>query len=140
MKHIRIIISAVAVSLALLTGCSAAPKAAEPAPAAATTTAAAPAEEKVDRTAAFKEANPGAAWLGSVNKAVQYESGRLQVDTSVVDPRGADGSEPAMTAVALCKAAVASFPEYANISVMEKDGTHFVLFGHPSYPNGCTEV
>lgn len=100
------------------------------------------AEDYVDRTEAFKAANASAAWLGSVESAMETEPGRLQINTTVVDPRGPDGSEPALVALSVCNAAVASFgATYPHIKVMEADGTHFVLFGHPAVPEGvCTEV
>lgn len=96
----------------------------------------------VDRTEEFRAANPDATWLSSLKSAMETEPGRLQIDTTVVDPRGPDGSEPALVAVSMCNAAVASFgAAYPHIKVMEADGTHFVLFGHPAVPDGaCTEV
>ena len=142
--------AAVAAAL-LLTGCAASPSPADTAPAATpgttapSQTAAAPeslpaASSDPDKTADFKTANAGAAWVGQIKSATAAEPGRIKIETSIVDPRGADGSEPARTAIAICEAAVAIFgPSY--VAVMEDDGTHFVLFGHPSVPAGaCTEV
>lgn len=144
-------IPALATAALLLTGCSsstppAAPATAAPTPTTtASQTAAAPesiptASGEADKTADFKAANANAAWVGQVKSATQTEPGRISIDTSVVDPRGADGSEAAKTAIAICESAVALFgPSY--VAVMEDDGTHFVLFGHPSVPKGaCAEV
>ncbi|WP_164201880.1 hypothetical protein [[Micrococcus luteus] ATCC 49442] len=93
-----------------------------------------------DRTADFTTANANATWVKQIRSATESEPGRMTIGTSLVDPRGADGSEPARTAIAICEAAVAIFgPSY--VAVMEDDGTHFVLFGHPSMPKGeCAEV
>lgn len=91
-----------------------------------------------DRTAAVKAALSDN--LAAVVKtAVQSEPGRLQIDTSLVDPRGAAGSPDAKKATAICEAAVAKFGA-AHVSVMENDGTSWILYGHPSYGNTCTEV
>ncbi|MGX1160755.1 hypothetical protein FBY31_0875 [Arthrobacter sp. SLBN-100] len=65
--------------------------------------------------------------MGQIKSATEPEPGRISIDTSVVDPRGADGSEAAKTATAICESAVALFgPSY--VEVKEDDGTHFVLF------------
>lgn len=142
-----ILAAAVAAAL-LLTGCATSSSPTETAPAESTTpsqTAAAPesmpaASSDPDKTADFKTANAGAAWVGQIKSATETEPGRIKIETSVVDPRGADGSEPAKTAISICEAAVTVFgPSY--VAVMEDDGTHFVLFGHPSVPKGaCAEV
>ncbi|MDR6415645.1 hypothetical protein [Pseudarthrobacter sulfonivorans] len=142
--------TAVAAAL-LLTGCAASSSPVDTALAApsgttaASQTAAAPeslpaATSGADKTADFTTANAGAAWVGEIKSATATEPGRMKIETSIVDPRGADGSEPARTAIAICEAAVAIFgPSY--VAVMEDDGTHFALFGHPSVPAGaCTEV
>lgn len=93
-----------------------------------------------DRTVDFATANANAVWVGQVKSATETEPGRMTIETGIVDPRGADGSEAARTAIAICEAAVAIFgPNY--VAVMEDDGTHFVLYGHPSVPKGaCAEV
>ncbi len=142
--------TAVATAL-LLTGCAAStpPAGTAPATPAGTTTASqtAAAPESlpsvpvdVDMTADFTTANAGAAWVGKIKSATATEPGRITIETSIVDPRGADGGEPARTALAICESAVAIFGP-SHVAVMEDDGTHFVLFGHPSVPAGaCTEV
>jgi hypothetical protein len=141
---------ATAIAALLLTGCSSstpqtAPITATPAQAAASQTAAAPesipsATNEPDKTADFATANANAPWAGQIKSVIETEPGRIRIDTSVVDPRGANGSEAARTAIAICDSAVALFgPSY--VSVLEDDGTNFVLFGHPSVPKGaCTEV
>ena len=90
------------------------------------------------------KANPKASWLKSVASVEEVEPGRLTVSTSIVDPRGANDSPAAKEAIAICKASVSLLK--ANgvgkpyVAVLESDGTHFVLYGHPAYPHGCTEV
>jgi hypothetical protein len=134
----------------LLAGCSSsapqtAPTAATPAPTTASPSAAAPesipsSSGEADKTADFMTASANAALVGQIKSATETEPGRISIGTSVVDPRGADGSEAAKTAIAICESAVALFgPSY--VAIKEDDGTHFVLFGHSSVPKGtCTEV
>jgi hypothetical protein len=141
---------ATAIAALLLTGCSSsapqtAPTTATPAQTAASQTAAAPesipsATHEPDKTADFTTANANAPWVDHIKSVTETEPGRISVDTSVVDPRGVNGSGAAVTAIAICESAVALFgPSY--VSVLEDDGTNFVLFGHPSVPKGaCTEV
>ncbi|WP_193341727.1 hypothetical protein [Pseudarthrobacter sp. AB1] len=141
---------ATAIAALLLTGCSSsvpqtAPTTAMPAQTAASQTAAAPesipsATNEPDKTADFRTANANAPWVGQVKSVTETESGRIRIETSVVDPRGANGSDAAKTAIAICESAVALL-EPSYVSVLEDDGTNFVLFGHPSVPKGaCTEV
>jgi hypothetical protein len=134
----------------MVSGCS--PSAPQKAPSAATPThaitsqaAAAPdsipsATNGLDRTADFRTAKKDAPWLDKIKSVTEAEPGRIRIETSVVDPRGADGSEEAKSAIAICESAITLFgPSY--VSVLEDDGTSFVLFGHPSVPKGaCTEV
>lgn len=140
-----------AVAGLLLAGCSSAATQAGSAPSGPVTTmeasqpAAAPeavpaASGEVDKTADFKTANASAAWAGSVTAVTETEPGRLSIDTTLIDPRGAADSEAAKTAIAICESAVQLYqPSY--VAVKEKDGTHFVLFGHPSVSRGaCAEV
>ncbi len=143
------VIAAATVAL-LLTGCS--PSAPQIAPSAATPsqtmvshTAAAhdsvpSTANKPDKTADFRTAKKDAPWLDKVKSVTETEPGRIRIETSVVDPRGDDGSEVAKSAIAICESAVTLFgPSY--VSVLEDDGINFVLFGHPSVPKGvCTEV
>ena len=92
-----------------------------------------------DKTADFKTAKKNAPWLGKIKSVTETEPGRISIETSLMDPR-ADGSEEANSAIAICESVVSLFgPSY--VSVLENDGTNFVLFGHPSVPRGaCTEV
>lgn len=76
----------------------------------------------------------------AVTKAEESEPGRISVETSLVDPRGEDGSAEARQAIEICEAA-AGIEGVTYVSVLEKDGTSWVLFGHPSVPTGkCAEV
>lgn len=73
----------------------------------------------------------------TVSAVTGTEPGRLEIQTSIVDPR--DGGPEAHEAIAICQAAVD--PGVASVAVLEADGTHFVLYGHPSVPSGeCGEV
>jgi hypothetical protein len=78
--------------------------------------------------------------VGQIKSVTETEPGRIRIETSVADPQAATGSEAAVTAIAICESAVALFgPSY--VSVLEDDGTSFVLYGHPSVPKGsCTQV
>ncbi|UKA77333.1 hypothetical protein [Arthrobacter sp. FW306-07-I] len=93
-----------------------------------------------DKTADFKTAKKNAPWLGKIKSVTETEPGKIRIETSLVDPRGADGSEEAKSAITICESVVSLFgPSY--ISVLENDGTTFVLFGHPTVPSGaCAEV
>lgn len=93
-----------------------------------------------DKTADFKTAKKNATWLNAIKSVAETEPDRIRVETDFVDPRGATGSEEAKSAVAICESVVTLFgPRY--VSVLEDDGTTFVLFGHPSVPSGaCAEV
>lgn len=111
----------------------------------APSTAQAPAAKGSDLTAQLRAANRGAAWLGAVTEAIETEPGRLEVRTTIVDPRGDDGSPAARQALAVCEAAVDLLArrgaDEPRVAVMEDDGTTFVLFGHPLVPDGeCGEV
>lgn len=93
-----------------------------------------------DKTADFKTAKKNAPWLGKIKSVTEIEPGRIRIETSVVDPRGTDGSEEAKSAIDICESIVSLFgPSY--VSVLEDDSTNFILFGHPSVPSGaCAEV
>jgi hypothetical protein len=99
----------------------------------------APAPNDSDRTALVLAALPPEL-QALVITAEQPELGRLNVQTTIEDPRGENGSTAAVSALAICEALVAvDGTEY--ISIFEADGTTFVLFGHPTLsPDGCTEV
>lgn len=72
----------------------------------------------------------------------------LTVETSIIDPRGENGSVEAKTALAICESlkelprpVEGDYPKrYPQVKIMEADGTHFVLYGHPSYGNACVEI
>lgn len=79
-----------------------------------------------------------ASW-STVSAVTKTEPGRFEIHTSIVDSRGDDGSPEALEAIAICEAAVGAGAAY--VAVLEADGTHFVLYGHPSVPAGaCGEV
>lgn len=81
----------------------------------------------------------GADLASLVSAAEETEEGRIEVKTSITDPR-TDNSDEASDAVAICEA-VAAMPGITYVSVLEEDGTTFALFGHPSVPEGaCGEV
>jgi hypothetical protein len=113
-----------------LSGCS---TDAAPEPIASAPAESAPAAESEIATAA--QALVG----GSVTAVTETEPGRLQLDTTIVDPRGEAGSLEALEALDLCEQAKA-IPGVTYVSVMEADGTSFVLASHPSYGDSCMEV
>lgn len=93
-----------------------------------------------DKTVDFQTANASEDWISSVTAVTEAEPGRLSIDTSVIDPRGEDGSNEAKIAIAICESAV-QFSQPSYVAVKEKDGTRFVLYGHPSVQqDACTEV
>lgn len=74
-----------------------------------------------------------------IKDAIVSEPGKIQVETSIVDPRGKNGSPQAEQAISICTTIVKKGYEY--IAIMENDGTHYVVFGHPAYPAGqCSEI
>lgn len=92
-----------------------------------------------DRTQEFKDANVGAAWVDQVAAVVETEPGRIEVETTLTDPRGDSGSPESQSAIEICEAAVALSAEY--VAVYESDGTSWILYGHPSVAEGeCSEV
>lgn len=82
--------------------------------------------------------------LGSViTGATVVEEGRIEVATSIVDPRE-DGSQEAANAVAVCEAAVSVMPDAVYVTVMEDDGTAFAVYSTGPLPmdlpsNECVE-
>jgi hypothetical protein len=73
-----------------------------------------------------------------VLSAVETEPGRLEVETTITDPRGDAGSPEAREAIAVCEAA--RDLGYEHVRVSEADGSTFVVAGHPSYGAACAEV
>lgn len=104
----------------MLAGCTAAPAAQSPTP--------------LDRTSEVR-----AAAGEHVISALEVEPGRINVATDLVDPRGENGSAAALAAVGICEAVV-KLPNIEHVTVAESDGTAFVLYGHPSVGNACTEI
>jgi len=94
--------------------------------------------ETIDRTAELLEAGGEQVWVDSITSATETEPGRIEIQTTIVDPR-TDASEEAASAVAACEAAVETLGA-AHVSVLEEDGTSFVLYGHPQYGEECVEV
>ncbi|OZD55394.1 hypothetical protein CH252_05855 [Rhodococcus sp. 06-1477-1B] len=69
----------------------------------------------------------------------ETEPGRWIVHTSITDPgAGISGSPGAQKAITLCEKAVALGA--AKVVVTDADGSSWILYGHPSYGNTCTEV
>lgn len=103
-----------------------------------TTIAPSPSFTEQDLTADLQEAAPDQADL--VTAATVTEPGRLQIDTTIVDDRD-NGGDDADDALALCNAGLTLLDvDDPYVAVMEEDGTHFVIAGHPSYGNECTEI
>ncbi|WP_163185912.1 hypothetical protein [Cellulosimicrobium sp. SL-1] len=87
----------------------------------------------VDRTADVQ-----AAAGDVVTKATETEPGRIEVETTIADPRGDAGGAEGQSAIAVCEAVKGLGAEH--VSVLEADGSTFVVAGHPSYGEACTEV
>lgn len=109
-----------------------------------TATSAAPAAADTDVTEDVRASASGAPWIEQVTAATLTEPGRITVETTIVDPRGDAGSPAAQQAIQVCEGVVAYLQGTGEaepyVSVMEDDGTTYVFYGHPSYPDGCTEV
>lgn len=126
-------ITAVLLSGLLLAGCSA--PAEEPAPSSPEAASATSEPPAVDRTAEVQKVAGD-----HVLKAEETDPGRIVVETDLVDPRGEDGSPAAQQAIAVCEAVV-QLGDVEHVSLMEKDGTSWILYGHPAVPKGeCGEV
>jgi len=67
------------------------------------------------------------------------DSNRLQVWTSLADPRGDNGSAVAQQAIEICRTLAAKFSSAAG-SVFEADGSTWVVLNHPTYGDDCAEV
>lgn len=67
---------------------------------------------------------------------------RLEADTNLVDPRGLDGSAPALQAVEVCEALKSAFRDdwgkLFSVYVNEADGTVFATNKAPG-ESGCVE-
>lgn len=125
-------ITATLITAALLAGCS---SAADETPTATTaSTSSAPAS--ADVTDQIREAVGSYANL--ITSAEEPEPGRIEVGTSIVDPRGDDGTPEAEQAVGICQRLKNANPDATSIVVYEQDGTTFAIFGS-SWPD-CTEV
>ena len=87
----------------------------------------------LDRTAEVQKAAGDA-----VTRAVESEPGRYEVETTIVDPRGEEGSDEAKAAIAICSAVVDLGATY--VRVLEQDGTTFVIYAPAQYGEKCVEV
>lgn len=127
----------IAVAGMLLTGCASAAE-----PEVAPTVAPVPSEDVAkdspnDVTAELKKLAGTNA--DAITLAEETEPGRISVETTLVDPR-TDGSAEAKEATAICEAA-SELDGVTYVSVLEEDGTSWVLYGHPAIPKGeCAEV
>ncbi len=124
-----------AVLLLSLTGCGGGDSTAEATSSAPTSSPSAPAAmpeltaNDVDVTA---DLTTGQAWATLISEATITEPGRLEVTTTIVDPRGGTSGTPeAQQAVQVCQAALA-FMQQRNeadpyVKVNEANGTTFAL-------------
>lgn len=126
----------------VLAGCSATPAptptvtvivtaSPEPAPTVTVTAPPAPVSTSGDeRLAALRAVSE------MVTGVEETEPGRWVIHTSILDPRGDDGtSVEAQKAIAICEKAVELGA--SKVSVMESNDSTFVLYGHPSYGDEC---
>lgn len=127
-----------------LAGCAAVP---EPSPTVTVTVMASPEPAPTVTVTVTPEAAPPTddrlAALRTVSATVtgveETEPGRWVIHTSIQDPRGGTAGTPeALKAIAICEKAVELGATV--VSVMESNDSSFVLYGHPSYGNVCTEV
>jgi len=140
--HRRLItIAAAAVTAAALAGCSSGN---DDTASSTTSSASQSTSAPVDVTAQLQSAGAGQPWAAAITSAKQTEADRVEVATSIVDPRGASGSPEAQQALAICQAAVdlltGQGAAQPHVSVAESDGSTFVVAGNPSYGAACTEV
>ena len=77
-------------------------------------------------TEAVKAAVGGNALL-IVSAKQEGEAGHMEIQTTILDPRGEDGGDAAAKAVAICEAVVADMAP-TGLRVLEGDGTTFVAW------------
>ena len=105
------------------------------------------AAEDPDVTANLVSRANGQPWGATIVEAVRTEPQRLEVQTTIVDPRGDNGSPAALQALEVCRAAVLILTEEGAtapyVRVLEEDGTTFALYTStpaPLVPTGeCAE-
>ncbi|GAB3164102.1 hypothetical protein GCM10027059_19560 [Myceligenerans halotolerans] len=117
----------------LLAGCIAEPTVTNSTPSASLST-----EETGDAASLDDVTAELQAAVGDVVTLAEVDGDRLTVQTTIVDPRGDGGSQEAQLALDVCEKSLEL--GYQQVSVMEADGTTFVLAGHPAYGEDCTEV
>ena len=124
------------VALALLAGCSGAPKQTP-------TTSASPVTERT-ATGAGSFTADAQGWAGDNGKyvtgAVEKEPNWYLVSTNIADPRGKDGSPEAKAAIAICNAIREHRADAKYVRVDERDGTAFVIWQPGTANDECTEV
>lgn len=98
---------------------------------------------KTEAKSGFLKANAGAPWADRVTSVDEGEQGRLTIETSIVDPRGEDGSPAARTALKVCRAAVSYLKDDGTaepyVAVREDDGTTFAVASPAVDGGGCSE-
>jgi len=119
--------------LLVLAGCSSAP-----APNNIGNDAPAAADAAEDVTEALVAANHSASWIDEVVTATKTEPTRVEITTTIVDPRGDAGSVEGVDAVAICNAAVATVAGVEAVAIYEADGTTFAGL-RPNDAAGCVE-
>ncbi|WP_146071722.1 hypothetical protein [Cryobacterium sp. Y50] len=121
------------VAALLLSGCSSSPADSEPQETAPV------AESGVDVTADVT-AGLDADTAALVTSAEEVAPGELEIETSIVDPRGDNGSAEALSAITICEAAT-NLEGTTFVRVAEDDGTSFVMYSpdSPAALDQCTE-
>lgn len=71
--------------------------------------------------------------------AMEVEERRYEVATTIVDPRGDEGSEQANLAIEICETILDRYGDDVYVNITEADGTSFVLANHPMTGPDCTE-
>lgn len=106
-----------------------------PTASASATVASSPTMEVLDHTDVLRsKIEP----LADLIISAEQNGNQIEVKTSIVDPRGDDGSEEAEQAVAICREA-RELDESASVLVTELDGTVFAKYQPNAGDSRCSE-
>lgn len=113
-------------------------------PAIAATPEAAPEPAAEDFTAQLLAANTDAPWSDYLTSATLDAPDHATIQTSIIDPRGPDGSPEALLALQICETVVTHLANQgitAGVRILEADESSFVVRGQPGggLAPECTE-
>ncbi len=126
----RTLVAVCALTVLAVAGCSS-PQSAPDTGAAAPSVISVPAAPSASATFATDLAGPVNEALSNVDTVSGIEqtgSASVQVNTTIVDPRGEDGSAEAAEALAVCETAAAAVDGIQSLTVNEADGTGLALY------------